>query len=870
MTASMEEKMQFLGKLLDTTPSVLLPEAEERKDQFLRIVQEKFVPLINQSSLSGMGEYLQDVQRSLDDLLELLTMPELVGNHTIGIVNLAGSEAAASWLAPVLNPYVLGILARNDDLPMVLAAGGNLHLQAINDRRHRMELSRQEFEELQALKGEGVSLVQLLQSYRFALDERWTNTAVSYFPAQAAGDRLLAFQDEIFVLLNDGKAAQLPTVYSDLVPLRLVAPAGYHEALRKSCRKLHALLLTPEQMASRLCMPHQKHKMRFLEMKTQTIFAEMDARYTEAIETQKELLENLKVDRSADIGNVEVEVLMETQQKGRSQQVETLEDEYRQLRMLRPDFVEAAKAVDQALQPEDASATLLNVAARRALYRSLWMYCRSGNQEAMADALKTLQRAKDPLAYVFSLLLQKLQGKHLDATGAKKLREEHETELVRKVKICLGKELDLPGVELQRLARDMDRAHYDTKEEYFYRGLWHRMRERESEGRATGVQQSEAVCWWKLAYQHGSAIAGTRLNEIAMERKDDRLLQWLADHMDAEANYQMGLRAEPTNQSLAEWHYRVAAAQEYVPAVRKILHAFFWRICSAYKQAGFPKGAVSGRLAADMSLAQGLCEFLLRRDPDHPGTDEVMEKYGCLCSWRGDDRKAVRFFQQSGTAEALYRCGEIYQSDDGDVPQNLEEAKRYFQVAAKKGHAQARRAASAVAYQLRKQKKERERTEEQHYQKTADYTAKRTTTRKDDDDDGGCIITTATCHVLHKGDDCEELNTLRRFRDAASEENPIIGVLVKEYYRVAPLLLDEIDALGNKEQVYQQLWETYIVPSYAAAKAQENAVATRIYIEMVVMLCKTYDVPLARGIEEKIHKVMNGTSLPSDEEERKL
>lgn len=148
--------------------------------------------------------------------------------------------------------------------------------------------------------------------------------------------------------------------------------------------------------------------------------------------------------------------------------------------------------------------------------------------------------------------------------------------------------------------------------------------------------------------------------------------------------------------------------------------------------------------------------------------------------------------------------------------------------------------------------------EAQKYSSAKNYETTTSSTRKKKDD-GACIITTAACHVLHKGDDCDELNTLRRFRDAASAENPVIRDLVKEYYRVAPLLLDEIHALPEKEKIYQCLWKNYIEKSYLSIQEHDYLEAASIYIQMVVRLCNKYDVALTEGIQEKIKTLLQNS-----------
>ena len=857
MNASAEEKIQLLGKLLDTEATVAVQEAENRKNRLYERVHEKLVPELNKSSLSGIGEYVQDLEDYFEELDVLLMLPELAGNHAIGIVNFAG-QAIKEWLSPVLSGYVCAVMLQNTEIPMVLTSDGERRVKAINDCRHRMELSPKEYAILQDLWKDDVSIADVLLYYCFVSDERWKNASLSYFPPfskwkEAHVQRLLSFQDELFILLKNVEKAQecaekVIRAYQNQVPLCIVTAADNVAEFQEVYPHDNVTILTPDQMAARLMQSHQKHDLRFMETRIQEIFAKLNARYADAVQEQQEILQSLKIDLSSDSGSLEVGDVLKKQQKEFTAALRTSKEERRHLKLLRPEIMELARAVDQSIQPEMRSSLMMNLSSRRSIYHTIWTDLHSGNLDDAESGLLKLHYSRDRYAYIFQLLLDKAKGKRLDERQLQELRAEVDHEFVRKAKIILGRELGLSDLDLQLIAKDIDSRKYDSGEEYYYRGLWH----------MTRSEREDAARCWKRAYRWGNQEAASRLFEIANKTDDEKLLEWLASHMDPEANYQAGLREEHTHSYSAEWHYRVAAAQEYLPAVRKMMMRFFWNVYGAYKRAGYPKGKMGEKMATDAAIVQGLCEFLLERDPGNPENAIVKEKLGSLCTWKGDDRKALHFLSQSSTAEAKYQCGKIYQYEGGDVPQNLSLAKKYFQEAAKMGHEKAGREAEKVKGWLADQNRIEKAREAQKYSSAKNYETTTSSTRKKKDD-GACIITTAACHVLHKGDDCDELNTLRRFRDAASAENPVIRDLVKEYYRVAPLLLDEIHALPEKEKIYQCLWKNYIEKSYLSIQEHDYLEAASIYIQMVVRLCNKYDVALTEGIQEKIKTLLQNS-----------
>ena len=119
----------------------------------------------------------------------------------------------------------------------------------------------------------------------------------------------------------------------------------------------------------------------------------------------------------------------------------------------------------------------------------------------------------------------------------------------------------------------------------------------------------------------------------------------------------------------------------------------------------------------------------------------------------------------------------------------------------------------------------------------------------------GCFITTAVCSSLNKPDDCDELMTMRWYRDKLKSEDPDMAALISEYYRTAPLVVKKIDNDSDASLVYRQLWEDSISKIYHSLKKKEYRDATLRYVDMFEGLCRKYDTPLACGIQDKIKAI---------------
>lgn len=104
------------------------------------------------------------------------------------------------------------------------------------------------------------------------------------------------------------------------------------------------------------------------------------------------------------------------------------------------------------------------------------------------------------------------------------------------------------------------------------------------------------------------------------------------------------------------------------------------------------------------------------------------------------------------------------------------------------------------------------------------------------DKGGGCFITTAICDAEGKPDDCDELQTLRKFRDEIMLPNPTLAGLVKEYYAIAPAIVDGIKKLAdNGRDVFQLLKMQYLDNVIAAVKSGDVDVAVGEYLQMVAV-----------------------------------
>ena len=100
---------------------------------------------------------------------------------------------------------------------------------------------------------------------------------------------------------------------------------------------------------------------------------------------------------------------------------------------------------------------------------------------------------------------------------------------------------------------------------------------------------------------------------------------------------------------------------------------------------------------------------------------------------------------------------------------------------------------------------------------------------------GGCFITTAICEAEGKADDCDELQTLRKFRDNVMLKDSRLAPLVAEYYEIAPKIVAAINKGTAPKEVFWLLRMQYLDNAIAAVKAGDVDVAVGEYIQMVAV-----------------------------------
>lgn len=104
-----------------------------------------------------------------------------------------------------------------------------------------------------------------------------------------------------------------------------------------------------------------------------------------------------------------------------------------------------------------------------------------------------------------------------------------------------------------------------------------------------------------------------------------------------------------------------------------------------------------------------------------------------------------------------------------------------------------------------------------------------------------CYLTSAC--VISKGlpDNCEELETLRNFRDTYMKYDKSMCCDIKHYYDVAPSIVENINKKQSAKAIWEQVYDNMILPCVELIKKGKLADAYRLYKEYSITLEEEYN-----------------------------
>lgn len=102
-----------------------------------------------------------------------------------------------------------------------------------------------------------------------------------------------------------------------------------------------------------------------------------------------------------------------------------------------------------------------------------------------------------------------------------------------------------------------------------------------------------------------------------------------------------------------------------------------------------------------------------------------------------------------------------------------------------------------------------------------------------------CYLSTACIEYAGLSDNCDELNTLRFFRDNYIAHLPDGKSILEDYYTHAPIIMQNIKNLPNYEYVIKRIYEI-VLEAVLYIKNKDYSKAMKCYSEMYIDLKDNY------------------------------
>lgn len=103
-----------------------------------------------------------------------------------------------------------------------------------------------------------------------------------------------------------------------------------------------------------------------------------------------------------------------------------------------------------------------------------------------------------------------------------------------------------------------------------------------------------------------------------------------------------------------------------------------------------------------------------------------------------------------------------------------------------------------------------------------------------------CFLTSACVWAKNLPDNCQELETLRKFRDSYVMGLPNGNEIIKEYYEVAPKIVSAIEQRPDSTSIFKQMYEKLVLGCVKLIEARENEDACRLYQNSLLRLKKEF------------------------------
>ena len=488
---------------------------------------------------------------------------------------------------------------------------------------------------------------------------------------------------------------------------------------------------------------------------------------------------------------------------------------------------------DNTLLNLENQSEVLNV-----LIKKFFIYSNVNDIEGMQNIILQLKKSNFNYIDIFEIYLRYLNKIDLSKAELYLIKNVENVSFNCKIKIAMSDFLDLSESKLIELVSFIDNV--ESGKELYYLGL--------SLYHYRDYKRSIQTLFKSL--ELGYYAAAIKLLEISEKLDKSNIIldgwtnyrvksinEFVSDYLDPQACFKLALENLKKKPSKADVFLKISVSKGYLPAIEFLAYQLYDK-CKMLDNRSMKKNV--NRIAASNAI-----DFFYLLSEIKKEYDYTLE-LGILQYRLENYPISLKLFSKCQNDIATYYMAMMYLNGLG-ISKNIKQARDLF------GKIKHYKDSNDWYKELDKTIKKEERCQDS-YNSSKSYNKK---IDIGDYHDSWCFISTATCIALNKSSNCDELNLLRSFRDTYLKHFDEDGLkLIAEYYRIGPVIVNHIDKEISSKQIYINLWKYYISKCCIYIKQKRFNDAKALYIDMVVSLCKTYNIKVSSDIM-KIYNYRN-------------
>lgn len=828
-----DNKIRLLAKLLKE--DIENNKVNEDFNDIYTTIKVDFIPKLEKSTFPSKTRILANIESYLEWIESLVNVNDLVGNSFIGVL---GSDygSCKNIINKLIEEDSEKLYMNNTNIPALIVNDDNKEIKLLNRLDNEVMLSRSEYEvTTKELYKSKIDIREFIKVFTFKENIKLKNTGIAYLPDYCTRtsqhfENILEYSNSIFIYANEKNNWKFNLKNLSHISYKkdiciFVKNENINEVKEYiSTQDVGLLNINIYNINENFNNIIEKYDYSVNEInitdKLISILNEIELYYFNHIEKQKTRLNYINKDLVSIADNSTKESIKEI----RKNIILTLENEeklYYELKKEIDLLLSKVKELDERFlnifKEKNNNVTVVTPSLQQLWVKIALQMIDMKNIKKCKLYINKLERSNYKYTFIINMLLNSKMKIKVEYSNIAMLNNtSNDNYLVYKAKIVFRNQLGLDDCKAGEMFFKIPRCYRDKHYEYFVAGVY-----------LEKSNYKKAIELYYEALELGSIKSGERLLQLA---KNDSSIdkEYLAKNMVPAANYEVGMNYINNNRYAKGLTYvKIAAALENLSAIKYLADNQYNKIIKNYRY----KQENSSFSVESNKLLQ-LYSYLLSKSKNDK---DIIEKIGFIYLAIEDYRRAVEFLSKSGTAYALYSCGNIYQYGKGTIAQDIYEAKKIFKKAADLGHTKAKVEYEKVCGWIQANEYKTQARKSSNYSTTSSYSYESSS-------GGLCFITTATCVALNKEDDCEELLAFKHYRDTVLIYESDGLELIREYYRIAPRIVEAIENEEDSKQLYQKLWDDYIIVGYKYLLKNDMIKAKETYMNMVLSLCKKYKV----------------------------